>query len=209
MKRYLLFIIFLLSIALCSSAKQVSENEALSAAQNFFSQSTMSGVMKAKPVSGLNLAYTAVDKNATANLYYVFNCGTTDGYVIVSGDDRAQSILGYSDSGSFDYNKIPENMSWWLSEYQRQLKFLADNPDYETAPQKATTYKVVSPLLGNIAGTKVTKLAHPSYNNNHSYTSYYGSTECCRSVDELIAVSRSTWVITTTVTAQVALRAIL
>jgi hypothetical protein len=177
MKRYLLFIIFLLSIALCSSAKQVSENEALSAAQNFFSQSTMSGVMKAKPVSGLNLAYTAVDKNATANLYYVFNCGTTDGYVIVSGDDRAESILGYSDNGSFDYNNIPENMRWWLSEYQRQLQFLVDNPGFEAAPPVVEAYNEVSPLLGNIAwdqGDPYNLYCPPYYKGLTRKTSYTG-----------------------------------
>jgi hypothetical protein len=150
MKRYLLFFILLLSIALCSSAKQISESEALSAAQDFFAQPSMTGVMKAKPASAFKLAYTAVDKTSAASLYYVFNCGATDGYVIVSGDDRTESVLGYSDNGTFDYAKIPVNMRWWLSEYQRQLQFLADHPDMKTAPVKKATPTGVGPLLGNI-----------------------------------------------------------
>lgn len=143
--------IFLFAISLCSSAKQVSESDALSTAQEFLTQPS-SGMMKAKSASALSLAYVAVDEKSTAKLFYVFNCGTADGFVIVSGDDRAESILGYSDSGSFDYNKIPENMRWWLSEYQRQLKFLADNPGLATTPPLKSSFTALSPLLNTTWG---------------------------------------------------------
>ena len=32
--------------------------------------------------------------------YYIFNAENNQGYVIVSGDDRSEEILGYADKGS-------------------------------------------------------------------------------------------------------------
>ena len=66
----------------------------------------------------LSLAYTA-DAEGTA-AYYIFN--HQNGFVIVSADDRLPSVLGYSDNGCFDPDRTPENMKWWLGEYQREFK---------------------------------------------------------------------------------------
>ena len=53
--------------------------------------------------------------------YYVFNIGAADGFVIVSGDDAACPVLGYSDSGHFDEENIPDNMRAWLEGYAREI----------------------------------------------------------------------------------------
>lgn len=64
-----------------------------------------------------------VAKQATDNpQYYIFN-NEDGGYVIVSGDDIAIPILGYSDSGIIDADHMPENLRWWLSEYDREIKW--------------------------------------------------------------------------------------
>jgi hypothetical protein len=137
----------------------------------------------------LSLAYTATDTASTAKLYYVFNRGTADGYVIVSGDDRAKPILGYTDSGTFKFENLPENLRWWLSEYARQIKYLNDNPSLAAASSSSstpltatTTYTAVSPLLGSIIWDQGTP-----YNNNcpsgriysnYSYTTAHYYTGC-------------------------------
>ena len=59
--------------------------------------------------------------------YYVFNAGNDGGYVIVSGDDRTEPILGYVEQGTFDPDNIPENMRSWLQLYADQIKFIIDN----------------------------------------------------------------------------------
>ena len=46
-----------------------------------------------------------------------------NGYVIVSGDDRAEPILGYGDM-PLDMNTIPCNMREWLGTYKVQLEYL-------------------------------------------------------------------------------------
>lgn len=58
------------------------------------------------------------------DLYYVFDRGTDEGYVIVSGDDRTAPVLGYTDHGHFDYAQLPPNMISWLTGYEDELEAL-------------------------------------------------------------------------------------
>lgn len=51
--------------------------------------------------------------------FYIFNTG--DGFVIVSADDIAVPILGYSDAGNFDPQNIPVNMYEWLQGYENDI----------------------------------------------------------------------------------------
>ena len=53
--------------------------------------------------------------------YYVFNKGTDGGFVIVSGDDLTEPILGYCDQGEFDYDRLPPAMQEWLDGYAGQI----------------------------------------------------------------------------------------
>lgn len=56
-------------------------------------------------------------------LYYIFNIGDGQGYVIASGDDCIDAVLGFGDQGCVDADEIPDNMRWWLSEYERQMEY--------------------------------------------------------------------------------------
>ncbi len=66
----------------------------------------------------LKLAYTSTSGDET--YYYVFN-NANGGYVIMGGDEAAREVLGYGETGSFDYARIPDNMRWWLSQYDLQI----------------------------------------------------------------------------------------
>ena len=70
----------------------------------------------------VQLAYTA--QQGAETYYYVFNNGSDGkgGFVIIGGDETARTILGYSDNGTFDPNNMPENMKWWLSQYEQQRR---------------------------------------------------------------------------------------
>ena len=45
--------------------------------------------------------------------------------MILSADDVAPAVLGYSDSESFDTDDMPDNLRYWLDEYARQIAFAA------------------------------------------------------------------------------------
>ena len=79
-------------------------------------------------------------------VYYIFN--TESGFVIVSGDDRTQAILAYGD-GELDVNNLPENMKFWLNNYQRQLEYLQANPrlEVEQSAFKSSRSVSIEPML--------------------------------------------------------------
>ena len=77
----------------------------------------------AKPV------YHAPRRSAASqdqSYYYVFNADGGQGFVIVSGDDRTEQILGYSDRGAFDASQLPEPTANFLQSYADQIKHLDD-----------------------------------------------------------------------------------
>lgn len=75
-------------------------------------------------------AHRAPRKQAAAkgdSYYYVFNAGGNNGYVIVSGDDRTEEILGYVDHGTYSEDALPAHMKAWLQGYADQIQFLIDH----------------------------------------------------------------------------------
>ncbi len=68
---------------------------------------------------------------------YVFNVNANDGYVIVSNDDRTLPVLGFSDTGSFDPDRMPENMKAWLQGYADEIAWLQQHGSTASGPKKA------------------------------------------------------------------------
>ena len=77
--------------------------------------------------------------------YYVFNAGNQDGYVIVSGDDRTEEILGYCPQGNFSWEEIPENMRAWLNGYAEQVAYL--DMGYSAYVSSSQPRPAIEPLI--------------------------------------------------------------
>ena len=101
-------------------AERISEKQAAAAASRFV-QSTTSKYRKApaKVIARAVYAPKAMDET----LYYVFNNAGNAGFTIVSGDDALPQVLGYTTTGSFDADNIPDNMQWWLDGYKREIEY--------------------------------------------------------------------------------------
>ncbi len=114
--------------------------------------------------------------------YYVFDRGTNEGFIIVSGDDQTVDVLGYTDNGTFDYEQLPPNMREWLDYYGRQLeaiqagapvmKLPATHPKVEQFMQckwsQGSPYNNVCPLDGgqrSVTGCVATAMAQILYYN--------------------------------------------
>ncbi len=141
----LALLIFIFAWAIQTSAKTISEQEAYQAAQQFFTIDR--GLTKSSTATGVvQLAHTSTG-------YYAFNRGENDGFVLVATDDCFSSkILGYADKGTFDINNIPDNMRWWLGEYDRALnatQTLVDKPLTKSVQIKAsqTERAEIAPLV--------------------------------------------------------------
>lgn len=81
--------------------------------------------------------------------YYVFNMGdANDGFVIVSGDERTPNVLGYSTTGYFESNSIPDNMKAWLEGYAHQIQFIrTNNARIVSAKAQDTDDKTIIPEM--------------------------------------------------------------
>lgn len=80
-------------------------------------------------------------------LYYVFDRGASEGFILVSGDDATRPILGYTDHGSFDYAALPGNMQEWLDDCAAQLQALRDNPSLAPVMADVPIHDAVEPLV--------------------------------------------------------------
>ncbi|MDE6006438.1 MAG: C10 family peptidase [Muribaculaceae bacterium] len=78
---------------------------------------------------------------------YIFNASGREGFMVVPADDVAYPVLGYSDSGEFDPNNIPDQMQWWLSEYARMIEWAAQN-NFAPAKSPVTneSWQKINPL---------------------------------------------------------------
>ena len=147
-----LIICITLLIPVNLKAREITESEALLTAKTFEQSGVTSQTKSVGKSIPMKLTYTSKEKTG-ANLYYVFNRGENHGFIIVSGDDRAYDILGYSDYGTFDYESLPANMKYWLETYEKELSVLINNPAMKTIKNittRGTFESSVKPLLGNI-----------------------------------------------------------
>jgi len=62
------------------------------------------------------------------NGLYVFSISDEGGFVIVSNDDYAIPILGFSDNGTLDLNNMPDIQRAWLQGYADEISWLKQHP---------------------------------------------------------------------------------
>ena len=136
-KRFSLSMLVLVTISVF--AGPVSRDAALQKARKFMPTKQFS---EEKPMTR---SMAAKGQNA----YYIFNADN-GGFVIVSGDDRTEEILGYSDKGEFTTEDMPENLRAWLGSYADQIAYLQDHPQARTAT-KTLDEPAIEPLLGETA----------------------------------------------------------
>ena len=131
-----------------SSAREISENEAMQIAQEFMSNKIEQMRAPNRIDNHLTTAYTARSIE-NDNLLYVFNRGENAGFVIVSGDDATtQQVLGYSDNGRFDYENMPSNLQWWIAEYENQISHARQQvPNAVNEVRQSLFNKDVAPLV--------------------------------------------------------------
>ena len=119
MRKFLFLASLLLSVTVF--AGPVTPTDAQKSASAFLNKHNKGTAIKTTPA---NAPRMMGNQSSSQPGYYVFNTEGDKGYVIVSGDDRTTPILGYVDSGQFDYNKLPVNMKEMLAYYEEQIAAL-------------------------------------------------------------------------------------
>ena len=119
----LLFLLLTVIMTLTVNAERVSKQEALLKAQQFMPNKQFGG---AKAFA----RGEKTDSPAEFEAFYIFNAGNKGGFVIVSGDDRTEPILGYSDRGSLNPDSVPDNVKGLLNYYEKVLTTIANDKNY-------------------------------------------------------------------------------
>ena len=168
----------LLALTTVLFAKHVPMETAKYVAKTFWEQN----VLKGNSPKLTNAFYDISDQTDFSNLY-IFN--TDNGFVIVSADDAAKPILGYSQQGSFAPNNIPVNAREWLNEYNSEIKFAIDNNIEAGAETQEAWNKLRNGIgLAPKSARSVSQLLTTTWNQSPYYNDLcpYDYEEDCRSV---------------------------
>ena len=125
MKRLIQFQLMLVLLLVCGlatiQAKRISQWQAQQQAYSFWGkQMPMKAKAKSRMVSTASLSTQGNDS------YYVFN-NDAGGFVIIAGDDAVAPVLGYTSTGAFDANRLPEGLKDLLKSYEQQIAALGKN----------------------------------------------------------------------------------
>ena len=121
MMKRLLLTVMALSAVVGAKAGHVGEQQARQKATAFMtSESTTRSATTLTRVY-LPLQTKSALWSVTEAPIYIFN-KDGGGYVIVSGDDRTAEILGFSEKGHIDADRLPVNMKHWLQGYVDKIE---------------------------------------------------------------------------------------
>ena len=153
MKKILFSAVASLLVPMLAQADKIPEDKALGIVADFIGKD-----VKAHSFRKLQTNQLKPSLAAKTDGHYVFNIGKQNGFVVVAADDKAKDvILGYADNGTFDATNIPENMKWWLGEYDRQIEYAVKNNLQSVSATASSTdtetrYKDIEPLLTSTWG---------------------------------------------------------
>ncbi len=114
-----LILVFVLGANLVS-ASPVSSTTAKTVAENFYKQTARTSSAAA------SLTYTETS-NTGQPVYYVFNINTAGGFVIVTADDAAHPIIGYSTKGHFVQPLSVTTIAHWLNKRKDEINAIRTN----------------------------------------------------------------------------------
>jgi len=105
---------------MCLLAENRTLDEARKIAENFFQRKLSRG-----NASALRMVYDGETSSSrslgTAPALYVFDYTGQPGFVVVSGDDAAWPVLGYSYNSDFPEGPLPANIESWLQGMKGQI----------------------------------------------------------------------------------------
>ena len=119
MKKSLTFLMLMLCCIGVVFAKPVDSELAKKVALNFLKST--------EKVAAADLTvedFKDITATTPFHKFYVFSIHEGQGFILVSGDDCALPILGYSLENPFISERMPEHVRWWLDTYEEQIALI-------------------------------------------------------------------------------------
>lgn len=173
MRKILLSVVAIVSCALLSASPR-SEQQALELAKQTFRAHPGLKRLPSLRQPEWSHSWTAMQQDSTP-AFYVFNRGEEEGFVIISADDAVPAVLGYSETGTFDEQQLPDNMRPWLERYSRAINYAV------SAPQQHASRKLQHPHKAKKAYTPISPICTTTWNQDEPYNlscPKYGSQRC-------------------------------
>lgn len=121
---------------------------------------------------------------------YVFNAVEGQGFVVVSGDDRTDAILGYTTQGTYDEDNLPPALKDWMEQMTTEIEVLQQQPEAcganapKAEPQLVAIHPAIDPLI-KTTWNQGNTYKNENYNTDGIYNfmlpkdgSYYPCTGC-------------------------------
>lgn len=178
----LLVISLWLLAVMTTSAKPITREQARQKAISFQLQRGDFKMIKAVEDKARLAPRRGAAKMTSTEPYYVFERGNGEGFYITSGDDQTIDILGYTETGTFDYDQLPPGLQDLLNTYAHQIEAIqagapvlrapATHPKVETLMtskwSQGSPYNNLCPLDGgsrSVTGCVATAMAQILYYN--------------------------------------------
>ncbi len=165
-------------------AKQISSEQALTVGVRFLQ------------TESLSLAHTEkarlLPDTTSYTLYYIFNDQSNNAFVIVSGDDAAYPIIGYSKESMFRVNDIGSNVAKWLEGYKKELRYIIQSKMPATIEIINEWNELLNgPTRSMLQGEVVSPLMKTKWNQSPYYNALcpYDFNKSARSVTGCVATA--------------------
>jgi hypothetical protein len=196
-KTILVLNLFLISFGINLNAKPVDVKTAELVALNFIRLKTTSPTLKS--FNHLELTHTesskvgqAISTQIGTAYYYVFNAGS-NGFIMVSADDRVSPVPAYSEESNFNFSQMPPQVAKWFESYRSQIRD-AIELDLQTSKEIEEEWANLINGLSASASTKrgsVSPLVAAKWNQTGYYNSScpYDATYSERTVTGCVATA--------------------
>ena len=146
----LLFLLTAAMVAMSVTAAPVDQATAMRKAKSYLTNELFAGKLMA-PAAVTPVLLKAEMGNPKLNqpVYYIFN--TSETFLVVAGDDRAEEILMVGDRPLKDINNLAPGLQDVLGQYKEQITFLQEHPNLQVdpieRPKNNTSLRATSYLL--------------------------------------------------------------
>ena len=137
-------------VAMSLTAAPVDQATASRTAKNYLTNELFAGkFMAPAALNPVLLKAEMGEGKVNQPVYYIYN--TSETFLVVAGDDRAEEILMVGDRPLKDINNLAPGLQDMLNQYKEEIQYLHDHPglvvDPVVKPKNATSLRATSYLL--------------------------------------------------------------